>query len=150
MVDIYNRVGVNAAPETVYAALATIDGLNDWFMSGVTGDASKGGDIDLGVFGMEVLYAEPYKLVRWKCVRGPDQWVGTELSFQLLCRDGQTYVLFKQSGWREASEFLHHSSTKWATLLLSLRDAVESSEGRPIPRDLKIYFNEGRGRPLPF
>ena len=150
MVDIFNRVGIDAAPETVYAAIATIEGLNDWFLTGATGDAGKGGAIDMAAFGMEVLDADPGKFVRWKCVRGPDQWVGTELSFQLVWRDGQTYVLFKQSGWREATEFLHHSSTKWATLLLSLRDAVESGEGRPIPRDKKIFFKEGRGAPLPF
>jgi hypothetical protein len=33
---------------------------------------------------------------------------------------------------------MHHCSTKWATFLLSLKDLVERSEGRPEPRDTKI------------
>jgi hypothetical protein len=35
-------------------------------------------------------------------------------------------------------EFMGHCSTKWATFLLSLRDLVETGQGKPAPHDLKI------------
>jgi hypothetical protein len=51
-------------------------------------------------------------------------------------------VLFKHANWKEPVEFMHHCSTKWATLLLSLRDSVEKSAGHPVPHDLKIHVND--------
>jgi hypothetical protein len=44
--------------------------------------------------------------------------------------------------WKEPVEFMHHCSTKWATFLLSLRDMVEKSKGRPLPNALQIFVNE--------
>jgi len=35
-------------------------------------------------------------------------------------------------------EFMGHCSTKWATFLLSLRDLVETGQGKPAPHDLRI------------
>jgi hypothetical protein len=51
-------------------------------------------------------------------------------------------VLFKHAGWKEPVEFMHHCSTKWATFLLSLRDMLESSSGRPYPHDVKICVGD--------
>jgi len=39
-------------------------------------------------------------------------------------------------------EFMHHCSTKWAVFLLSLRDWLERSEGRPAPYDIKIHVGD--------
>lgn len=142
MPDILHRVGIGAPPGRVFAALGTIEGLRGWWVSEAAGDAAAGGTVDFGFCKMQVLEATPEKRVRWRCVSGPDEWVGTEVSFALSWRDGQTFVLFAHSGWREPVEFMHHCSTKWATFLLSLRDLVESSQGRPAPRDLKIHVGD--------
>jgi hypothetical protein len=48
-------------------------------------------------------------------------------------------VLFTHAGWREPVEFMHHCSTKWAVFLLSLKDWIERSEGRPHPYDIKLH-----------
>jgi hypothetical protein len=53
-----------------------------------------------------------------------------------------TFVLFKHANWMEPVEFMHHCSTKWATFLLSLRDFIERSAGRPVPNDLKIHVGD--------
>jgi hypothetical protein len=47
-------------------------------------------------------------------------------------------VLFKHEGWREPVEFMHHCSTKWATFLMSLKETVETGQGRPHPDDVRI------------
>jgi len=88
---------------------------------------------------MKVLESKPVELVRWKCVGGPDEWIGTEVTFRLQQKEDQTVVLFSHSGWREPVEFMHHCSTKWATFMLSLKDWVERAEGHPHPYDVKIH-----------
>ncbi len=142
MPDILHRVGIAVSPHKVYEALATIDGLRHWWIVDAVGDAGKGGVIDFGFCAMDVVASEPEKLVRWTCTRGPDEWVGTEVIFELKWRNAQTFVVFTHAGWKEPVEFVHHCSTKWATFLLSLKDWLERSEGRPYPYDVKIHVGD--------
>jgi uncharacterized protein YndB with AHSA1/START domain len=142
MPDILHRVGAAAPAHRAYEALTTLDGLRGWWIAETRGDPGPGGTIDFGFTDMQVLECRPDRLVRWRCTRGPQEWVDTEVSFQLEPRDGQTFVLFRHSGWKEPVEFMHHCSTKWATFLLSLRDMLEGSPGRPYPNDVKIHVGD--------
>lgn len=80
----------------------------------------------------------PDQEVVWRVDEGPEEWIGTDVTFHLSEQDGYTIVLFGHRKWREAVEFTAHCSMKWATFLLSLRDLVETGRGRPSPADLKI------------
>lgn len=142
MSDILHRVGIDAQPENVFAALTTIEGLRGWWVSTTKGNPAKEGIIDFGFCDMKVVAAEPGKHVRWKCVRGPAEWVGTEIDFELKWQREQTFVLFKHLDWKEPVEFMHHCSTKWATFLLSLVEYVERGSGRPAPYDRKIHVGD--------
>jgi hypothetical protein len=141
MPDILHRVGVDAKPEDVLRTLATIDGLRGWWVSGATGDPKKGGEIDFGFCKMKVLEATK-KRVKWRCVSGPPEWVGTEVTFDLSWKDGQTFILFKHADWKKPVEFMHHCSTKWAVFLMSLKDLLEKSDGHPAPHDVKIHVGD--------
>jgi uncharacterized protein YndB with AHSA1/START domain len=142
MPDILHRVGIDADLNSVFAALTTIEGLCGWWVSTTIGSSAKGGTINFGFCDMQVIRAEPNKVVHWRCTRGPDEWLNTEIIFRLEWKEEQTFVLFKHANWQEPVEFMHHCSTKWATFLLSLRDYVEKSDGHPVPRDLKIHVND--------
>lgn len=146
--DIMHRVGIQAPPARVQAALTTVDGLAGWWTRHTSGDAQPGGHLafrfhdpagaDIGGFGMQVMDVTPGQQVRWRVQDGPAEWVGTEIEFTLQQQDGLTVVLFGHRHWREAGEFMAHCSTKWATFLLSLRSWVETGQGQPAPQDLKI------------
>ena len=142
MPDILHRVGIGVRPERVYSALTTVDGLRHWWVGDTRGDANKGGRIDFGFCDMQVVEAIPDDLVRWRCTRGPEEWIDTEVVFRLTWKDDQTFVLFQHAHWKEPVEFMHHCSTKWATFLLSLRDWLERTEGRPTPHDVKIHIGD--------
>jgi uncharacterized protein YndB with AHSA1/START domain len=142
MPDILHRVGIDAKPERVFEALTTLDGLRGWWVAETSGDARQGGTIDFGFCKMLVVEAVPSRRVHWRCVSGPPEWVGTEVTFDLAWKDDQTFVVFKHADWKEPVEFMHHCSTKWATFLLSLRDMLERSGGHPSPRDVKIHMRD--------
>ena len=144
MVDILHRVGVETpAPEKVYEALTTVEGLKGWWTDDTSGNADVGGVLEfrfppVGGFDMEVLEAEPAQRVVWRVVDGPEEWIGTTINWRLR-RDGDyTIVLFAHRGWAEPVEFMHHCSTKWATYLMSLKSLVETGQGAPAPRDVQI------------
>ena len=141
MVDILHRVGTTATAEKVYEALTTVDELARWWTTDTTG----AGDgvlqfrfSDVGGFDMKVLDLQPNKRVLWEVVDGPEEWIGTTVSFDLV-HDGEwTIVLFKHEGWREQVEFMNHCSTKWAIFLMSLKSLVETGAGAPHPHDVQI------------
>ena len=133
MADIRHRVGIIGAPAKVYQAVATKDGLAGWWTRDVRGDASVGGEL-LFYFGgpepaavMEVTSLEPERHVGWRCVRGPEDWVGTNFSFRLEPTPEETVLLFTNADWREPVEFMHHCSTKWGYHLLGLKAGLEGA-----------------------
>ena len=87
---------------------------------------------------VDVLELKPDEEVRWRVRSGPEEWLGTEVTFDLSRNGDQTLIVFGHRNWREAVEFTAHCSMKWATFLLSLRELVETGKGRPSPDDLKI------------
>jgi len=143
MVDILHKVGVRSSSlDDVYDALTTIDGLSGWWTTDTKGDAAVGGVIQFrfppGGFDMKVLETAPAKRVVWEVVDGPEEWIGTTVSFDLQQQDDYVIVLFKHEGWKEPVEFMHHCTTKWGTYLLSLKSLIETGEGQPSPRDVKV------------
>jgi len=142
MPDILHRVGIKIPADKVFQALTTLEGLSRWWISGATGDPEQGGLLLFGFVDMRVIELKPGRLVRWECVRGPEEWLGTQITFNLKPTQDQTFVLFTHANWREPVEFMHHCSTKWATFLLSLKDWLERDEGRPVPYDVKIHVGD--------
>lgn len=148
MIDIIHRIGIKSPIGNVYKAISTTKGLANWWTEEVDGDERVGGKIrfrfqtkkgeELGKMVMEVQELNPDKDIRWRCVEGPDEWVGTNITFQLSQQDDQTIIIFGHRNWREAVEFMAHCSMKWAVFLLSLREFLETGKGKPSPNDLKI------------
>ena len=147
MADILHRVGIKSSPSEIYTALTTRDGLAAWWTSNTQGDSSVGGVIqfrfsidgsEIGGFDMKVLELHPDKRVLWQVVGGPEEWIGTKVSWELKQEGEYSFVLFNHQGWKEPVEFMHHCSTKWAIYLMSLKSLVETGKGAPDPHDVKI------------
>lgn len=142
MADILHRIGVTGSPDAVYAALTTVEGLAGWWTEDTDGDAGVGGVVRFrfvpGGFDMKVLESKAAERVLWEVVDGPEEWVGTRVSFDLSQEEGFTIVLFRHEGWEEPVEFMYHCSTKWAIYLMSLKKMVETGKGEPSPHDVRI------------
>jgi uncharacterized protein YndB with AHSA1/START domain len=143
MPDILHKVGIKSpSPNDVYKALTTIEGLSAWWTTTMQGENKVGGVLQFrfgaGGFDMKVLELDPARRVLWQVVEGPEEWIGTKISFDLNQKDDWTIVLFKQEGWKQPVEFMHHCSTKWAVFLLSLKSLLETGKGAPYPNDIKL------------
>jgi uncharacterized protein YndB with AHSA1/START domain len=143
MPDILHRIGIKASPEKVYAALTEQEGLAGWWTKETKATAKVGAILqfrfgDHGFNDMEVLELVPGKRVKWQCVNGAKEWIGTELIFDLKQDDGSTIVFFAQRGWKEQVEFMHYCSTKWGVYMLSLKWLLEKGKGAPYPDDIDI------------
>ncbi len=148
MVDIIHRIGIKSKSDQVYKAVSTLEGLGSWWTNEVEGDVQVGGNIIftfrsatgevIGKMTMNVTELINEKSVKWKCTDGPEEWIGTDITFDMSLQDDQVILIFGHRNWKEAVEFTAHCSMKWAVFMLSLREYVETGRGKPSPNDLKI------------
>jgi len=148
MINIIHRIGIKSSAKQVYNAISTIEGLSHWWTEKVEGDEQIGGKIvfrflskagkEIGKMTMQIQVLNPEKEIQWRCIEGPAEWIGTDVTFELSEQDGQIIIIFRHRNWRKEVEFTAHCSMKWAVFLLSLREYVETGKGNPSPDDLKI------------
>ncbi len=139
MPDILHKVGIKSSSlHDAYEALAARDDLSAWWTADTQGESKVGGVLQFrfgaGGFDMKVLELHPAKRALWQVVEGPEEWVGTKISFDLKQEGEWTIILFKHEGWKEPVEFMHHCSTKWGVFLLSLKAFLETGKGAPLAK----------------
>lgn len=148
MVNIHHRVGIKAPVQKVYEALSTIKGIAGWWTQHTSGTSAPGKiitakfhnseGVEIGIMNMEVTALDKDKKVAWRFISGPEEWIGTEVTFDLNQEGDYTIVLFGHRNWKEEIEFKAHCSMKWAVFMLSLKEFVETGRGKPSPDDFKI------------
>ena len=148
MVDIIHRVGIKAPLAKVVEAVSTVEGVAGWWTKDTSGTSGLGGKLtarftdptgkEIGKMNFDVTKLDQNGTVWWRFTDGPEEWIGTDVTFDLSRQGDYTIVLFGHRNWREAVEFTAHCSMKWATFLFSLRSLAETGKGSPSPGDLKI------------
>ena len=111
MPDILHRVGIKAPSEKVYAALSEEKGLAGWWTKNVKASPTVGAVNqfrfgDRGFNDMQVAELIPGKRVKWQCVDGANEWIGTELNFR-PARAERHHGCALCSAWLERASGIH-------------------------------------------
>lgn len=160
MPDIHQELAIWASVETVYGALSTQTGLSAWWTPGVTTNGEVG---SIARFPFSATYFKDMRitelqapnLVRWHCLEGAEEWIGTDLSFRLtggnqatLSRShpevgGQlggldalapcTILDFRHDNWRVDTPMFAECSYTWGQFLRSLKLYCETGKPRLSP-----------------
>src|ERR687889_2003329 len=141
MPAIHFRTTVDAAPEAVYAALATQDGLAGNWTDQLDVPEHTGGVARFG-FGpdwaktleLRIDALEPGRLVQWTPVGGFRGWIGTSITWRLEpADDGGTVVHFTHSGWPDeaADGEMAMCGYTWAQIIDRLDAQVTRDERAP-------------------
>lgn len=72
--------------------------------------------------------------VVWRCVDGPEDWVGTEIAIDLARVHEGTVVRLAHRHWRAATDGLASCATRWARALFGLECFVAFPE----PNDTRV------------
>ena len=137
MPDIAMQIEVPAPAEAAYRALTTTDGVAGWWTdrnetSGVPGQVDRFHFPDAPMsWDMRVRQAEPAKLVAWRCVGGPPEWIGTDVRWTLQPADGGTVVLLDHTGFAKIDTMFRIVTLGWAQMLLRMRQFLQT--GAPAP-----------------
>ena len=138
MATILLRVPVEAEPKAIYEALATSDGVNGWWSNHTEGPDGVDSTMKVAfpdapiTFDFQVTEETPGERVAWRCLAGPPEWIGTDVSFDIQTDDADaTSVLFSHDGWATTSESFPFIAYSWAQILPRLKTLVESGAAQP-------------------
>ena len=143
MPDIVHDLPIKAAASRVFRAASTPAELDHWWTARSAGKPRLGAEYELW-FGPEhdwratVTRCEPDVEFELTLNRADQEWVGTQVGFQLEAKGGATQVRFHHLGWPAATEHYRVSCYCWAMYLRVLRRYLEHGESVPYERRLDV------------
>lgn len=164
MPNINHALLIGTSAEKIYNAITSQEGLAAWWTTGVKAEAELN-SVARFPFGadyfkeMKITDLKPFELVKWNCIKGAHEWIGTTVFFKLLPGDkeillsshpemkGQieqqsndkgTLLVFQHNDWKKYTLMFAECSYTWGQFLRSLKLLCETGRGRPWPRQHKI------------
>ncbi len=167
MPNIHQELLIAAPAEAVYRAVTTEKGLSGWWTSGDVKAKPILKSIVHLPFGdgyvkeMQIEELESPSKLKWVCVKGVDQWVGTTLTFTI--EEGtknallnahfeiggqasqaddkvQSLLVFHHDGWKDYTPMFAECSYTWGRFLRSVKLLCETGKGLPFPNQHKLGF----------
>jgi uncharacterized protein YndB with AHSA1/START domain len=138
MKSICHRLLIEAPVEKVYEALTTQKGLAGWWTP-ETKAKPEVGSISRFSFGptyfkeMKIEELKPLSTVKWLCVKGYEEWIGTTITFELQRHDKGTSLVLRHEGWKEYTNEFAGCSYDWALFLRSMKFLCQTGKGFPYP-----------------
>src|ERR1700730_15404741 len=111
MTDFFHNVPVNAAPEKVYAAIATQAGMQGWWTRDTTMTAKVGCKAEFGfdyrgmAIRMTVDGRKPNRSLRLRCSGDHPEGASNTLELRVEPTPDVSVLKFIHRGWRETTDF---------------------------------------------
>jgi uncharacterized protein YndB with AHSA1/START domain len=143
MPDIAHLIKIRATPERVYQAIATADGIRNWWTRDVSLDDEVGSASSvftgIGSPSKSGWQNVPSAHVGWSNVSSTrGSFDGTTIVFDLKPDGNDTTLLFAHRGFKNADDEYASATTRWGYYLLSLKRYLETGKGSPNPHDTDL------------
>ena len=139
MADSLHRVQIQADVSQVYLALTTTQGVMGWWTDTCEVAAKEGGrcqfwfDDKSTCFSMCATRLLPNQRVFWQCTDGPQEWVNTELWWEITPIKEHTCLLdFKHMNWTSDEGMFPLCNTTWGHLMHRLKYWCETGQALPL------------------
>lgn len=164
MNNIRHQLIIQAPAEKIYDAITTQQGLSAWWTPNALATAAVD-SIARFPFGpgyfkeMKIIELKPFELIKWNCIKGADEWIGTNISFKLLSGnkssflnshpemqgqveqqkdDNGTLLIFHHDNWKDYTPMFAECNYTWGQFLRSLKLLCETGKGRPWPTQHQV------------
>lgn len=147
MAKVQHQIGVVGDINTIYRAMHEPERLDEWWATKTDGTPEAGEVLhlhfaDVVTLSFKVVELQEDALIHLHCVSGPGPWQDCDLTISFKTDENQVWVHLVHENDAASDEDFLYFSTKWPCYLLSLRDLIETGEGRPYPNDVKIHFGD--------
>ncbi|MBK6283646.1 MAG: SRPBCC domain-containing protein [Draconibacterium sp.] len=164
MPNIRHNLLIGASAGKIHKAITSEEGLSAWWTPNTKAKVEVN-SVARFPFGngyykeMKITELNPFELVKWSCIKGDVEWVGTNISFILKSSDkknlldtnpeilGQieqqsneetTMLIFQHDNWKDYTPMFAECSYTWAQFLRSLKLLCETGKGRPWPNQHQL------------
>ena len=165
MPHIRHELLIGAPAEKIYSAITSKEGLSAWWTPDVEAKPEPD-SVARFPFGpqyfkeMKITELKSATQVKWLCVAGADEWIGTTISFilepgnqkallnthpeitdqlqQQSNGDETTLLIFHHDNWKEYTPMYAECNYTWGQFLRSLKLFCETGKGRPWPNQHRI------------
>jgi hypothetical protein len=152
MATVHHQLWINAPASTVYDAIATAEGLSQWWGPHTSSEengalvVSHNPGPEHGEVRLKVLDRIRDRRIEWECISMHPKsspasvWTGTHFIWDISERnnvasqsgvgndgDRVTRLDFRQTGYDEHSEFFERNNSAWGGVLQDLKRVCESS-----------------------
>ena len=143
MPDIYHQFPIDATPDTVFQAISTPEGINQWWTLNCMGHARSGDlcHLDFGPgyqWKARISKFERNRAIEWTMAESDPDWIGTQVGFELNVSNNATMVFFYHTGWPDNNAHFRSSNYCWAMYLRILKRFVEYGEEVPYDKRLEV------------
>lgn len=142
MPDIMHTLKIQTPLDRAYQAIATTEGIRNWWTRDASLDPVVGGAGEFGFYGRRFVVKvtidelEPQARMTWRVTNSA--WPGDVIEFDLKPEAGHTRLAFAHRGYAEADRQYASATTRWGFYLLSLKQYLESGKGAPNPDDMDL------------
>jgi uncharacterized protein YndB with AHSA1/START domain len=137
--DVVHEISINAPPERVFDAISTTDGIRGWWADDAVYDGKLAGKAQVkfgrppAALTMETTVFCKDEEILWRCLNGPPDWIGTNVSWLLESdADGGTRVRLQHSNPRAGAAGPPDQDAIWRELLAGLKQYVEGGAPGPL------------------
>jgi uncharacterized protein YndB with AHSA1/START domain len=170
MPNIHLELIIETPVEKIYSAITSQEGLSAWWTPGAEAKPIVD-SIARFPFGpeyfkeMKIVALTPPEQVKWVCITGTPEWIGTKISFTLQAGSNRTLLnshpelqdqirqkmkafedgallTFHHDDWKEYTPMYAECSYTWAQFLRSLKSLCETGKGRPWPNQHRAEVRE--------
>lgn len=144
---VRHQIGVVGDINKIYRAMHEPERLDGWWATKTEGIPEVGRRLDLHFLDVVTLSfkvdaLEENTFVHLHCISGPGPWLDSELAFSFKQDSDQVWVNLVHENEAASDDDFLYFSTKWPCYLLSLRDLIETGNGRPYPNEVKIHLGD--------
>ncbi|RYD70702.1 MAG: hypothetical protein EOP53_24945 [Sphingobacteriales bacterium] len=134
MADIMHQATINTSAKQIYPLIATKEGLQKWLKPEdgwkIQGAENLGGILRFylheNFHEMKVIILEKDSHVRWECITGPEEWLGTTVDFFIEDNVKKCTLQFAHNGWAEQSKFFQECDQAWGTFVVEIKKQAEA------------------------
>jgi len=144
--DFSTGFSVDQTPHEVFNAVTNVRG---WWSERIDGGTDQLNDEftyqrwDLHKCTMKLTEVVPDKKVVWHCldnyfsfIKDQSEWVGTNIIFEIMEKDGKTQLLFTHQGLTPAYECYDICFNAWTGYITgSLKNLITTGKGKPNPKE---------------
>jgi uncharacterized protein YndB with AHSA1/START domain len=136
MGDVLFTFDVDAAPHAVRRALTTTEGIASFWTDKADVPAEVGETLKLGFpeapLPFDLLLAQSDdKVIIWRTVTFPPQWVGTDIRWKLSGGDGTSTVAFRHGTFADETEE-GQVAYVWGQVMVQLKRYLETGVATPV------------------